>query len=94
MKRRRLQQDLRWGRAPRASLVCAVVKGLVRARRVARVEVSADGGASWAKTALQRQILPQSFTRVRLPWEWDGAVATLLSRATDERTNAQPTRAT
>jgi sulfane dehydrogenase subunit SoxC len=31
--------------------------------------------------------------RFRLPWEWHGTPATLLSRATDEKGNVQPTRA-
>lgn len=61
--------------------------------RVARVDVSADGGTSWAEAALQGPILPQSFTRFRLPWVWDGAPAILLSRATDEAGHVQPTRA-
>lgn len=60
--------------------------------KVTRVEVSADGGASWGDAALQGPILPQSFTRFRLPWQWNGAPAMLLSRASDEAGHVQPSR--
>jgi sulfane dehydrogenase subunit SoxC len=60
--------------------------------RISKVEVSADGGHSWAPAALQEPILPIAFTRFRIPWKWDGGPATLQSRATDEAGNTQPTR--
>lgn len=62
------------------------------AGRIAKVEVSADGGASWRDAPLQGPIYSKSFTRFRLPWEWAGTAATLQSRATDEKGNVQPTR--
>jgi sulfane dehydrogenase subunit SoxC len=62
------------------------------AGRVARVDVSADGGKSWAEAALQEPVLPKALTRFRLPWRWNGARAVLQSRAVDERGNVQPTR--
>jgi sulfane dehydrogenase subunit SoxC len=61
--------------------------------RIAKVEVSADGGASWAAAALQEPVLPQASTRFRLPWRWDGRPSVLQSRATDETGYVQPTRA-
>jgi len=61
--------------------------------RIAKVEVSADGGASWAEAALNEPVLPQCFTRFRLPWRWNGAPCVLMSRATDETGAVQPTRA-
>jgi sulfane dehydrogenase subunit SoxC len=60
--------------------------------RIAKVEVSADGGRSWVEAALQDPVLPLCFTRFRMPWQWDGSPATLLSRATDDQGNVQPTR--
>ena len=60
--------------------------------RVREVEVSADGGASWAKAALDGPVLPQALTRFRLPWRWNGGPATLMSRATDETGAVQPRR--
>ena len=63
------------------------------AGRIAKVEISADGGKSWQDAPLQGPIYAKSFTRFRLPWEWNGAPAMLQSRATDEKGNVQPTRA-
>jgi len=60
--------------------------------RITQVEVSADGGGSWAKTALQAPILPLALTRFRIPWNWDGGPVLLQSRATDEKGNIQPIR--
>ena len=61
--------------------------------RIRSVEVSADGGASWAMAQLQEPILPLAFTRFRIPWRWTGAPAVLKSRATDESGYVQPERA-
>ena len=60
--------------------------------RVATVEVSADGGASWAEAELQPPVLPKCFTRFRIPWQWDGSAAILKSRVTDETGYVQPDR--
>lgn len=60
--------------------------------RIARVMVSADGGASWAEAALQEPRLPKAFTRFTIPWNWDGGPAVLMSRAWDESGHVQPTR--
>ena len=61
--------------------------------RVSKVMVSADGGQTWAKAALQEPVQPKAFTRFRVPWRWDGGPAVLQSRAWDEAGNVQPTRA-
>jgi sulfane dehydrogenase subunit SoxC len=60
--------------------------------RIAKVLVSADGGKSWAESALQEPRLPKAFTRFSMPWRWDGGPAILQSRAWDEAGNMQPTR--
>lgn len=62
--------------------------------RIRQVEISADGGKTWAEAALQEPVLPQCFTRFRLPWRWNGAPLVLKSRATDETGYRQPERAT
>ncbi|HEY5644512.1 MAG TPA: sulfite dehydrogenase [Pseudomonadales bacterium] len=61
--------------------------------RIRRVEVSADGGASWAEAALDTHVLPKCVTRFRAAWRWDGGPAVLMSRAEDETGALQPTRA-
>lgn len=60
--------------------------------RIARVEVSADGGATWAEAALGEPVLSRSFTRFRMAWRWNGGPAVLKSRAIDETGAVQPTR--
>ncbi len=62
------------------------------AGRIRRVEVSADGGATWADAALYGDERPKSLVRFRMPWEWTGEPAVLQSRATDEKGRAQPLR--
>lgn len=62
------------------------------AGKIKKVEVSADGGSSWADAALDEHVLPKCLTRFRTAWRWDGGSARILSRATDEAGNVQPTR--
>src|SRR5438067_2681793 len=61
--------------------------------KIAKVEVSADGGKSWGVAALQEPVLSKALTRFRMPWRWDGAPVTLQSRSTDETGYVQPNRA-
>jgi sulfane dehydrogenase subunit SoxC len=60
--------------------------------KIARVEVSADGGRSWADAALSEPVLPKSLTRFRMAWRWNGGPAVIKSRAIDETGAVQPTR--
>jgi sulfane dehydrogenase subunit SoxC len=62
------------------------------AGKIWRVEVSADGGKTWANAALDEHVLPLCLTRFRSAWRWNGGPATILSRATDEKGQIQPTR--
>ena len=61
--------------------------------RIKQVDVSADGGKSWAPAALAGPILPMAPVRFRAPWQWNGGPAVLQSRATDDTGMVQPTRA-
>jgi sulfane dehydrogenase subunit SoxC len=63
------------------------------AGRIAKVEVSKNGGKTWEIAALSGPVLPKALTRFRAPWDWKGQASTLLSRATDETGDMQPTRA-
>jgi sulfane dehydrogenase subunit SoxC len=59
--------------------------------KIARVDVSTDGGQQWFAAELQEPILSKAHTRFRLMWEWDGRAAALMSRAVDETGYVQPT---
>jgi sulfane dehydrogenase subunit SoxC len=60
--------------------------------KISKVEVSADGGKTWAPAVLQQPVLSMALTRFRAAWRWDGGRAMLQSRATDESGYLQPTR--
>ncbi len=60
--------------------------------RVAKVEVSVDGGRTWQSARLQEPVLPKCHTRFRLPWRWNGQEAILQSRCVDETGYVQPSR--
>ncbi len=61
---------------------------------IRRVEVSADGGATWADAEMQAEATEKALARFTIPWEWSGGPATLQSRATDSAGAVQPTRDT
>lgn len=60
--------------------------------KIKRVDVSADGGKSWAEAALAEPVASRALTRFRLGWQWDGGEIILQSRAVDETGAVQPTR--
>jgi sulfane dehydrogenase subunit SoxC len=60
--------------------------------RISKVEVSADGGKTWAEAALTDPVLPKALTRFRSPWKWDGKPSIIMSRATDSTGDVQPKR--
>ena len=59
---------------------------------IRQVEISADGGKSWAIAALQSEHRALSLMRFRIPWRWEGQSAVLQSRATDDSGQVQPSR--
>jgi sulfane dehydrogenase subunit SoxC len=61
--------------------------------KVAKVDVSTDGGKSWKEAALQGPVHSKAHTRFNFEWAWDGEEAVILSRCTDERGEVQPSRA-
>ncbi|MXX05370.1 MAG: sulfite dehydrogenase [Gammaproteobacteria bacterium] len=59
---------------------------------IQRVEVSADGGNTWAEAEMQSEPGAKALARFTIPWEWSGGSAVLQSRATDSAGNVQPVR--
>jgi len=60
--------------------------------KVAKVEVSFDGGANWKEAVLDGPVLPKAAVRFRIPWQWDGQPTLIASRCIDETGYVQPTR--
>lgn len=60
--------------------------------RIRRVEVSLDGGNSWKQASLEGPLEPLAAVRFKYNWVWDGKPTTIMSRATDEAGNTQPTQ--
>ncbi len=59
---------------------------------IRRVEVSADGGQTWADALIESEQWDKALTRFSIPWEWNGGEGILQSRATDSAGNVQLTR--
>ena len=59
--------------------------------KVARVDVSTDGGRNWRTARLQQPVLTKSLTRFRIDWTWNGGPALLQSRVIDDTGYVQPT---
>jgi sulfane dehydrogenase subunit SoxC len=59
--------------------------------KITQVEVSTDGGKTWAAAVLQQPVLPLAAVRFHFPWSWDGTEAIIQSRCTDETGFLQPT---
>ena len=60
---------------------------------VSKVEVSTDGGRTYAEAELAGPTLPKAHSRFFLPWRWTGEEAILQSRCTDENGIVQPSEA-
>ena len=58
--------------------------------KVARVDVSVDGGRNWRAARLETPVLSKCLTRFNLDWVWDGKPVILQSRATDDTGYVQP----
>ncbi len=59
--------------------------------KVARVDVSSDGGRNWRAARLQEPVLTKALTRFRSDWTWNGEPALLQSRVIDDTGFVQPT---
>ena len=59
--------------------------------RVARVDVSVDGGRNWRSARLETPVLDKCLTRFNLDWVWDSRPAIVQSRAIDSTGYVQPT---
>ncbi len=58
--------------------------------KVRRVDVSVNGGRDWRVARLNSPVLSKCLTRFDLDWVWDGKAAIVMSRATDDTGQVQP----
>ena len=61
--------------------------------KIARVDVSLDGGKNWREAKLDGLVLDKAVTRFYAETEWTGQELLLQSRAIDETGYVQPTKA-
>jgi sulfane dehydrogenase subunit SoxC len=59
--------------------------------KIEKVDVSVDGGKNWREAALEPPVLDKCLTTFKAPWNWDGRLAILQSRALDSNGYVQPT---
>lgn len=59
--------------------------------RITQVDISVDGGSSWAPAILDEPVLSMAHTRFRSLWKWNGKPTEIRSRAIDETGYIQPT---
>ena len=59
--------------------------------KVAKVDVSVDGGRNWRQARIEGPAMSKCLTRFNLDWVWDGKPAIIQSRATDETGHVQAT---
>lgn len=60
--------------------------------RIAKVDISLDGGTTWHEADLLSTPQPKCTVRFQYAWNWTGGETTILSRATDDAGFVQPTR--
>jgi sulfane dehydrogenase subunit SoxC len=61
--------------------------------RITRVDVSVDGGKTWAEAQMMSTAHAKAQTRFEYMWEWTGNEHLLMSRAVDETGYVQPSMA-
>ena len=60
--------------------------------KVARVEVTTDGGENWFDAEIRGEPQPMAHTLFAFDWDWDGSECELQSRCIDELGQIQPSR--
>jgi len=61
--------------------------------KITRVEISVDGGKNWRDAKIQDPVHTKAHTRFTYDWDWNGQDAVIVSRATDDQRELQPTLA-
>ncbi len=59
--------------------------------RITSVDVTLDGGATWAAATLHEPNFAKALVRFTFPLDWNGSAMTIASRASDDARDVQPT---
>ena len=59
--------------------------------RITRVDISVDGGKTWAEAELLSPLTGKTQVRFQYLWNWKGNEAMIMSRAVDDQGYVQPT---
>jgi sulfane dehydrogenase subunit SoxC len=62
------------------------------AGKIAKVDVSTDGGKTWREAKIDGAVHSKAHTRFNFDWEWNGQETVIMSRSTDETGDVQPSR--
>jgi sulfane dehydrogenase subunit SoxC len=62
------------------------------AGKIAKVDVSTDGGKTWREARIDGAVHSKAHTRFNFDWEWNGQETVIMSRSTDETGDVQPSR--
>jgi sulfane dehydrogenase subunit SoxC len=60
--------------------------------KIARVDVSTDGGNTWSEARISGDVKSKALTRFHFDMNWDGSEMFIMSRAIDETGYVQPTK--
>lgn len=60
--------------------------------KIAKVEISSDGGKNWREARINPPVLHKAQVRFDVDWNWDGKPTHIVSRSTDSKGYVQPTR--
>jgi len=60
--------------------------------KIAKVDVSTDGGKTWKEATLQIPVHTKAHTRFTFDWAWNGEETVIMSRCTDDQGEVQPTQ--
>jgi sulfane dehydrogenase subunit SoxC len=60
--------------------------------KIAKVEISTDGGKNWHEARINPPVLHKAQVRFEADWNWDGKPTHIVSRSIDSKGYVQPTR--
>jgi sulfane dehydrogenase subunit SoxC len=82
--------ELAWGGSLPAGRHVVTGRSWSAHGKIAKVEVSTDGGGNWRLATLLKRNIPKAWVQWEIPWNATPGSYHLMARATDEHGNVQP----